>query len=165
MPPVGACCPARLDGPSFPPTVRVPDHHAARCGAMVIDDDNDVLTAVAQIPRVLPVIILLHLLCSLYTSHCAHVTDSLVVLRCQIYDNFLNGMNPQDNSDGMTISDNHVSDAAVMRRPRGCSAGGQETRNEPPISKRKTLHDCICVDKVSVVRCFRPRAHRISIRL
>nr|QGV16393.1 Mannuronate C5-epimerase [Saccharina japonica] len=28
----------------------------------------------------------------------------------EIYDNYLNGMNPQDNSDGMTISDNHVHD-------------------------------------------------------
>ncbi|CAM9349963.1 unnamed protein product [Ectocarpus sp. 6 AP-2014] len=28
----------------------------------------------------------------------------------EIYDNYLNGMNPQDNSDGMTISNNHVHD-------------------------------------------------------
>lgn len=65
------------------------------------------------------------LLYSLGTSRCAHVTDSWVVLRRQIYDNFLNGMNPQDNSDGMTISDNHVSDAAS--EGGGCPAGLQES--------------------------------------
>lgn len=28
-----------------------------------------------------------------------------------VYDNYLNGLNPQDNSDDMTIVDNHVSEA------------------------------------------------------